>query len=97
MIYRKYEFQDEQEARELLPDCIQVHIGVTMLNEPEIDEEGEIITAPVFSNKWAVDCLLTPNQADNLTAFEVWPANPKHHISGWEEQYEIDRNDHLSH
>jgi hypothetical protein len=31
MIYRKYEFQDEQEARELLPNCIQVHIGATML------------------------------------------------------------------
>lgn len=96
MIYRKYEFQDEAEAKETLPNCIQVHIVPIVIKDAEVDEDGEVITAPIFSDRHAVDCLLTSKQALQLTAFEVWPKNPQRFIAGWEKQYKIDY-DNLTH
>lgn len=67
------------------------HIVLT----PAVIEDGEVVTPAVLSPKWAVDVIWS---AEPLAEFEphvIWPANPKHHFAGWEEQYQTDRNERL--
>lgn len=87
MIYRKYEFDSLTQANELLPDCLRVDLGNLVLSTGVYDENEVELHPPVISTKYAVDCLLTEGQAEQLSTFEVWPKEPAHFIAGWKEKY----------
>ena len=90
MIYAKYEFDTLPEiltAEEGIENASVVIVGKLVETEGTYDEEGNVITAPVLSDKIAVDILYSEEPLSELEPFRVTPENPKHTISGMEELY----------
>ena len=85
MIYGKYEFIE-------VPDLSEVNGSVVILGylvetKGTYDEQGEVITAPVMSDKIAVD-ILWNNEVDKaLEPKRIYPKTPSHYIAGMEELY----------
>lgn len=86
MRYLKYEFTE-------VPDLSDVQgaiviVGKLVEQEGTYDEEGNVITAPVISDKIAVDILYSEEPLSELEPFRVTPNNPKHTIAGQSHLYE---------
>ena len=84
MKYIKYEFQDVDAwlekkltiwSEELgYTNCHVVEIGNITITPAVLDEEFNVITPPVISDKYAVDILWNEEELLEFTEFQVWPS-----------------------
>jgi hypothetical protein len=87
MTYRKYEFNDREQAEAMLQgETNTAFIGHIVLTAGVYDGLT-CITPPILSEKFAVDVIHSGQPHPDLAAFEVWPANPKHFFAGMEQLY----------
>lgn len=83
-MFRKYEFNTQQEAQQMI-DALGVddegnpthkhsivHLGNIVLEQGEYDADGNEITAPVISNKYHIDVLWSDTAPTDWQPFEVW-------------------------
>ena len=89
-IYCKYEFLELPEiltAEEGVQDASVVIVGKLVETEGTYDEEGNVITAPVISDKIAVDIIYQGESLSELEPFRIYPLTPDHTIAGMEKLY----------
>ena len=85
MEYGKYEFDTVPDLSEV--DGSVVNLGYLVETKGTYDEQGEVITALVMSDKIAVD-ILWNNEVDKaLEPKRIYPITPSHSIAGMEELY----------
>jgi len=90
MVYGKYEFDTIPEIltdEENPVDGAVVELGYLAKTKGTYDEEGNVITAPVMSNKIAVDILWNNEVDEALEPNRIYPITPSHYIGGMEELY----------
>tara|TARA_B110000503_G_C7166413_1_gene422070 strand:+ start:450 stop:716 length:267 start_codon:yes stop_codon:yes gene_type:complete len=87
MIYIRYEFNDKAQADSKIDAQEDVNASFIKLDkfvmtEGVNDEEGVEITAPVFSEGYALDVLWRELDASpyGWKSFEVTPTEPKHKL-----------------
>ena len=85
MIYGKYEFDTVPDLSEV--DGAVVELGYLVKTKGTYDEEGNVITAPVMSDKIAVDILWNNEVDEALEPNRIYPITPSHYIGGMEELY----------
>jgi len=85
MIYGKYEFDTVPDLSEVNGSV--VNLGYLVETKGTYDEEGNVITAPVMSNKIAVDILWNNKVDEALEPNRIYPITPSHYIGGMEELY----------
>ena len=89
--YIKYEFDTLPEIltdkENPIANAAVVIVGKLTITEGTYDEEGNVITAPVLSDKIAVDIIYQGEPLSELEAFRVTPEIPKHTIAGMEDLY----------
>lgn len=87
MIYAKYEFQELPDFEALQIKGSVVILGNLVITEGTYDEEGNVITAPVISDKVAVDIIYHDLQDASLEPYRITPETPKSFIGGMEQLY----------
>ena len=85
MIYGKYEFIKVPDLSEV--DGAVVELGYLLETKGAYDEDGEVITAPIISDKLAVDILWNNEADETLESNRIYPITPSHSIAGMEELY----------
>ena len=85
MIYGKYEFDTVPDLSEA--DGAVVELGYLVETKGTYDKEGNVITAPVMSDKLAVDILWNNEVDEALEPNRIYPITPSHYIGGMEELY----------
>tara|TARA_R110000824_G_C14847246_1_gene639714 strand:+ start:321 stop:605 length:285 start_codon:yes stop_codon:yes gene_type:complete len=93
MIYLRYEFNDKAQAEskidafynedgELTIDAAFIRLDKFVMTEGTYDEDGVELTAPVFSEGYALDVLWRDLNASpyGWKSYEVEPSNPKHKL-----------------
>ena len=85
MIYGKYEFDTVPDLSEV--DGSVVELGYLVETKGTYDEDGEVITAPIISDKLAVDILWNNEADETLEPNRIYPITPSHYIGGMEELY----------
>ena len=85
MIYGKYEFIEVPDLSEV--DGAVVNLGYLEKTKGTYDKEGNVITAPVMSDKIAVDILWNNEVDEALEPNRIYPITPSHYIGGMEELY----------
>ena len=97
MIYKRYQFNDKQQAEQKVSAFIQLNedgeevqtikasfiwLDKFVKVNGEYNEEGEEITAPIFTDPYSLDVLW--NDLDESPygwkSYEIEPENPKHTI-----------------
>lgn len=99
MQYRKYEFNTQQEwetlkntleldANKQPTNCSAVEYGNLVTTEPTFDLQGNMLTPPTYSTKFAVDILWPDNNIPTtFKQYEVWPQTCKYMFQGMEGLY----------
>ena len=87
MIYGKYEFIEVPDLSDV--DGAVVELGYLVETKGAYDENGEVIIAPVMSDKIAVDILWNNEVDEALEPNRIYPITPSHYIGGMEELYLI--------
>ena len=85
MVYGKYEFDTVPDLSEV--DGAVVNLGYLAKTKGTYDEDGEVITAPIISDKLAVDILWNNEVNETLEPNRIYPMTPSHYIAGMEELY----------
>jgi len=85
MVYGKYEFIEVPDLSEV--DGAVVELGYLVKTKGTYDEEGNVITAPVMSDKIAVDILWNNEVDAALEPNRIYPITPSHSIAGKQELY----------
>jgi len=85
MIYGKYEFDTVPDLSEVNGSVVE--LGYLVETKGTYDEEGNVITAPVMSDKIAVDILWNNEVDEALEPNRIYPITPSHYIGGMEELY----------
>lgn len=93
MIYLRYEFNDKEQADSkieafynedgvLTIDADFIRLNKFVITEGIYDEEGVELTAPIISEKYAVDVLWRDLDASpyGWKTYEVYPSTPKHKL-----------------
>jgi len=88
MIYIRYEFNDKAQAEEKIlaqgedVNASFIRLDKFVMTEGVYDEEGVELTAPVFSEGYAIDVLWRDLDSSpyGWKSFEVAPTNPKHRL-----------------
>lgn len=96
MEFRKYEFTDWATEKAKIwneetgyNNCHVVEIGFLPITPAVLDEEGNVITPAVLSDKFAVDILWNETASEEFTSSEVWPSPVGiHTFAGLEYLYE---------
>jgi hypothetical protein len=99
MQYLKYEFANQASWLEKkatiwaeesgYSNCHVVELGDIVLTPGTYDEEGNVVTPPVTSGKFAVDILWNEEEDSSFTSFQVWPSpTGVHTFAGLEYLYE---------
>lgn len=88
-IYAKYEFNTLPNFEELEVKGAVVVLGNLVKTEGTYNENGEVITPPVYSDKIAVDILYNEGEEviAELEPSRIYPKTPSHYIAGCEECY----------
>jgi hypothetical protein len=88
-IYAKYEFDTLPNFEEMEVKGAVVVLGNLVKTEGTYDEEGNVLTEPVYSDKIAVDILYNANEEviAELEPSRIYPKTPSHYIAGCEECY----------
>ncbi len=86
-IYAKYEFDVVPNLEEV--EGAVINLDNLVVTEGTYDENGEVITAPVYSDKIAVDILYNNGVEPlaELAANRIYPKTPSHFIAGQEVCY----------
>lgn len=96
MIYKRYEFNDEEqylekvgnfdrgEEGQILVNAEFIPLGFLTLEEAILNEDEDIVQDAVISEKYAVDVLWKDLEESpyGWKTYEVEPKNPKHKIFG---------------
>ena len=85
MIYGKYEFIKVPDLSEVNGSVVE--LGYLVETKGTYDEEGNVITVPVMSDKIAVDILWNNEVDEALEPSRIYPITPSHYIGGMEEMY----------
>jgi len=85
MIYGKYEFDTVPDLSEVNGSVVE--LGYLVETKGTYDKEGNVITAPVMSDKLAVDILWNNEVDEALEPNRIYPITPSHYIGGMEELY----------
>lgn len=88
MIYLRYEFNDKEQAESKIlaqgedVNAAFIRLEKFVMTEGTYDEEGVEITAPIFSEGYALDVLWRDLDASpyGWKSYEVAPTNPKHRL-----------------
>ena len=59
-----------------------VELGIICLDPGVIDEEGNVVTAPVYADGYHYDVMVV--QEIDFGSFTITPKNPKHAFAGFE-------------
>lgn len=96
MIYAKYEFDEipeilkpteENRAAISATTAAVVIIGKLTKVPGTYDEAGNELTAPVISDKIAVDIIYRNEVDPSLEPYRIYPKTPSHTIAGMEDLY----------
>ena len=96
MIYKRYEFNDEEqyldkvdafdkgEEGQLLIKANFSPLGYLTLEDAIVNEDGDVVQDAIVSDKYAVDVLWKEFDESpyGWKSYEVEPSNPKHKILG---------------
>ena len=85
MVYGKYEFDTVPDLSEA--NGAVVELGYLVETKGTYDEDGNVITAPVMSDKIAVDILWKTEVDEALEPNRIYPITPSHSIAGMQELY----------
>ena len=88
MIYLRYEFNDKTQAEDKIlaqgedVNASFIRLDKFVMTEGTYDEEGVELTAPIFSEGYALDVLWRDLDASpyGWKSFEVTPTEPKHKL-----------------
>lgn len=89
-IYAKYEFLELPKiltSEEGIDGASVVIVGKMVKQEGTYDKQGNEITAPVISDKIAVDVIYESEVLPELEPYRIYPVTPDHTISGMEWLY----------
>ena len=85
MIYGKYEFIKVPDLSEVNGSVVE--LGYLVETKCTYDEEGNVITVPVMSDKIAVDILWNNEVDEALEPNRIYPITPSHYIAGKQDLY----------
>ena len=88
MIYLRYEFNDKEQAEGKIlaqgedVNAAFIRLDKFVMTEGTYDEEGVELTAPIFSEGYALDVLWRDLDSSpyGWKSFEVAPTSPKHRL-----------------